>query len=167
PAATVFHLDDPEIRVETYFLRQAHLYICFSCRRITPNKPNKQPIGRLCLVKCRLRSRTIKRARAIQPIYFYEDGARLFGATPAHRRENALDSATAQVGSHPDSGFQAHWVSVARATVTRPFTPADGRSWPQVRARNDRKSDRLPADDGRVRISRLRFVFPDHRRRLP
>ena len=73
-----------------------------------PSDGRENAIGRLRVIEGGLRRRAIKSAGAVEPVDLDENRAGLFGAAPAHRREDAFDVATAQIGRHPDTGFQSH-----------------------------------------------------------
>ena len=108
PPGAVLDLDDPDIGIEADFTRQPRFDIGLRRRPVAAQHGGENAVGRLRLVEGGLRRRPVQCGGAVEPADLDEDRAGLFGATPAHRREGAFDIAAAQIGRHPDAGFQPH-----------------------------------------------------------
>ena len=76
--------------------------------RIVAEASAEGAIGRARVVEGGLRRRPEQVGGAVEPVELEEDGAGFLGATPAHDREGALAVAAADIGRHPDRGFEPH-----------------------------------------------------------
>src|SRR5207247_11390788 len=70
--------------------------------------PAESAIGRISIVEGALWRWREQFRGAVEPVQLDEDGAGLFGPAPPYRGKGPLDVAAANIGRHPDRGFEAH-----------------------------------------------------------
>src|SRR5579884_765711 len=102
PALAVFHLDNPDIRIEADLAQEPRFDLRVRRRRRRTEYDAEQMIAR-ALLEGALRRGTIKNSGPVETIDLDEDRARLFRTAPAHRGERAFDIAAAQICGHPDA----------------------------------------------------------------
>src|SRR6185437_4933265 len=107
-SGAVLNLDNPYIRVKSDFAYQPCFDIGVRRRFAAAEHSREHAIGGLCLIKGGLRRRSIQCGSAVETANLNKDRTGLVGATPAHRREYAFRVAAAQIGRHPNTGFQPH-----------------------------------------------------------
>ena len=108
PAPSVFHLDNPYIKIEADFAHQPRFDVTIRGRRLTADGNTKHAVRGLCIVKDGLRRRSVKNSGSVETVDLYEDRAGFFGPAPAHGRENPLDVTSAKISRDPDARFQSH-----------------------------------------------------------
>ena len=75
----------------------------------------KHAVGWPALVIGGLRRRREQQRVAVEQRQLDEDGARLFRPAPSHDAKNVLGLAAAQIGRHPDVGFDPHAAKATRS----------------------------------------------------
>jgi hypothetical protein len=105
--AAVLDLDDPDVRIEADFARDAFFDLVL-WRRLFLETAAEGTIARPSIVKRRLRRRTKQFGCSVKAIQLDENRTSFLGAPPAHSCESSLDIAAPYIGRHPDRGFEAH-----------------------------------------------------------
>ncbi len=106
PPCLVFDFNDPRIRIESNFSRKAIFDRLLGDR--LGRRRRKHTLNGPTVVVYGLRRGGVKHRIAVEQRQLDENGARLIRATAAHRPENALALATAQIGSDPYARLQTH-----------------------------------------------------------
>src|SRR3954465_10889238 len=107
PSRSILDFDDPGVRIEADFAHKTFLDLRFR-RRLLAQTAAKSTIGRMCLVKRRLRRRAKQLRGPIKPVQLHKDRPCLFRAAAAHGSEGAFEMAAANISRHPDRGFETH-----------------------------------------------------------
>src|SRR4029079_3445389 len=71
-------------------------------------RPAESPIGGARVVECGLRRGREQLVGAVEAVELEKDGSGILGAASPHHRKGSFAIASADVGRHPDRGFQAH-----------------------------------------------------------
>ena len=101
PPCPVLGLDDPGVGIEADFLGETLFHRSCSGTGCGEVGANTRSIGRLVVIDG-LRRRRIQHGVAVEQRDLDEHRAGLLRAAPAHRAEDALGLAAAQIGRHPD-----------------------------------------------------------------
>ena len=107
PACTIFALDDPEVGIEAHLLGKVGFDLVLGSRHRL-ERSTEGAVGGALLGERRLRRGTVEIRCSIEAVDLDEDRSGLFGAVPAHRREQPLDVASPDVCRDPQSRFQTH-----------------------------------------------------------
>src|SRR5262249_22914533 len=105
---TVFHLENPKVRIELNFPRQTRFDLAVHCGRPAAGNSAEHAIRRARILKDGLGRRPVENSRPVESIDLDEDGAGFLSSTPAHSRTHPLDITSAKVSRDPDAGFQSH-----------------------------------------------------------
>ena len=104
-ALPVFHLDDPDVRIEAHLARQARFHFRFGAEGCGQDR-DKTPLAGAGFLEGRLWSRRIEGGGAVEPRYLDKDRAGFLGAAAAHHSKRAFQVTAAYIGRNPDRTLQ-------------------------------------------------------------
>jgi hypothetical protein len=107
PSRSILDFDDPGVRIKADFAHKTFLDLRFR-RRLLAQAAAKSTIGRMCLVKRRLRRWAEQLRGAIKPVQLDENSPGFLRTAAPHGSEGAFDMAAANISSHPNRGFETH-----------------------------------------------------------
>lgn len=118
PSCLVLDFNDPRIRIESNFFRKA-LFDRLLGDRLNRRR-REHTLHGPAVVVYGLRRGGVKHRIAVEQRQLDENGTCLIRSTAAHRPENALALATAQIGSDPNTRLQPHGHEDTRFVTARP-----------------------------------------------